>query len=217
MIDWRYTSAMTSVPGEDWEMPPVSTVRAPVRPEGRARAMGLAYGVEPPMTQPEYEAAVANMARIHGGDYRPTDPHRCVYNEAPKHSGVYFQCETVIADPREIRYCMAHAKKLNYPLTPEQRERLTKEEARIRLQGLSSRAVATLEAVMGDPDAPAGVRAKAATDVLDRTGFHAKAGLDVQVEAVVVDLGEIIRQRLEAKRAQLQGVVIEQMPPEEPA
>jgi len=178
--------------------------------------MGLANGVQPPMTKEEYEEELEHMRTPWLYSHMP-DPHRCVFNEAPRHTSVYFQCRVVIADPREIRYCLEHAAKVGYPLTPEQREKFTKDEARIKLQGLSSRAVATLEKVMDDPDAPAGVRAKAATDVLDRTGFHAKAGLDVQVEAVVVDLGEIIRQRLEAKRAQLQGVVVEQLPPEEPA
>jgi hypothetical protein len=56
---------------------------------------------------------------------------------------------------------------------------------------------------MQDPDAPAGVRAKAATDVLDRTGFHAKSDLSVQVEATIIDFGAVIKQRLEGKAASL--------------
>jgi len=211
----RYDLLMSSAVGEEWDLPPEVSVRAPVRPDGRARAMGLAYGVEPPMTDDEYKSALENMRITHGGNYEPKDPHRCAFNEAPRHAGVYLQCRTVVADPREIRYCMEHAAKLNYPLTPDQIEKYTGDETRIKLKGLSSKAVTQLEKVMDDPDAPAGVRAKAATDVLDRTGFHAKAGLDVQVEAVVVDLGQVIRDRLEAKRTQLQAaMVVEQLEPE---
>lgn len=207
---------MSSAAGDEWELPPEVSVRAPVRPDGRARAMGLAYGVEPPMTDEEYKRALESMRAVHMPPYEAKNPHRCVFNEAPKHSGVYFQCRTLVPDPRELRYCMEHARKLNYPLTPEQLERYTADEARIKLKGLSSKAVTQLERTMDDPDAPAGVRAKAATDVLDRTGFHAKAGLDVQVEAVVIDMAEIIRGRLAAKKAQLQGVLVEQLPVEEP-
>jgi hypothetical protein len=205
---------MSALGGETYLSPPMDGPTAIARPETRARQMGLSQGVQPPMTDEEYKHALERMRTPWMSSQMP-DPHRCVADDAPRgvRGGGYFQCRTVIADPREMRYCMEHAKKINYPLTPEQLERFTKEEARIRLQGLSSRAVAALEKVMDDPDAPAGVRAKAATDVLDRTGFHAKAGLDVQVEAVVIDMAEIIRQRLDQKRAQLQQIqVIEQDP-----
>jgi len=208
-----------SVLGDDeYISPPMGGPPATARPETRARAMGLAPGVQPPKTTEEYQHALERMQTPWLGSQLP-DPHRCVADDAPRgiRGGGYFQCRTVIPNPRELRYCMVHAKKINYPLTPEQLETFTKEEARIKLQGLSSRAVATLEKVMDDLDAPAGVRAKAATDVLDRTGFHAKAGLDVQVEAVVIDMAAIIRERLEAKRTQLQAHVVVEQPPEQPA
>lgn len=197
---------MTTAAGDDedeWGLPPEVSVRAPARPDARARAMGLAYGVEPPMTEAEYERALEVMRAPHAPNYVPRNPHRCCFNEAPRHSGVLFQCTTVVPDPRRIRYCLKHAAKVGYPMTPEDVEELSRLEARTALHGLTTTAVATLRTVMDDPDAPAGARAKAATDILDRTGFHAKAELDVKAEAVVVDLAAIIRDRLASKREAL--------------
>jgi hypothetical protein len=188
-----------------WELPPEGWEDFPRRPPGpgvRAAEMGLAHGVEPPMTQEEYETAMARVARRAPGT---PDPHRCMYNTSPRGVRMLLQCEVVIPDPRKLRYCMKHAMKLGYPVAPEDREAWTREEARIRLQGLSSRAVAALADVMEDEDAPAGVRAKAAESVLDRTGFHAKQDLSLRVEATVVDLTAIIRERLDAKRERLSG------------
>jgi hypothetical protein len=196
------------LPPEGWE----ENLKRPPGPKERAAAMGLARGVQPPMEQDEYERAMEILAMGPGGSYTPVDPHRCVYDTAPRNVRMYLQCRVVIPDPRKLRYCLEHASAVNYPLTPADREAAAREEARIRLQGLSSSAVATLERLMQDPDAPAGVRAKAATDVLDRTGFHAKSDLSVQVEATIIDFGAVIKDRL-ARKAQsfrtIDGEVVE--------
>lgn len=218
MTTGRYTPGMAAEP--TYELPPEGwedSLRAPAGPRERAEDLGLARGVQPPMTRDEYERAMDILALGPGGSYRPVDPHRCAADVAPRNVRMYMQCPVVIADPREIRYCMRHVLELNYPVAPADRERWTREEARIRLQGLSSRAVATLERVMDDDNAPAGVRAKAATDVLDRTGFHAKSDLSVQVEATVIDMAQIIRDRLARKAESLQiieGEVVEAPEPE---
>ena len=205
---------MSSAAGEEWDLPPEVSVRAPVRPDGRARAMGLAYGVEPPMTDDEYKRALENMRAVHMPPYEAQNPHRCVFNEAPKHSGVYHQCTTLVPDPRELRYCMEHAKKIGYPLTPEQLERCTDAETKIRIKSLSSKAVAQIERVMDDIDAPAGVRLRASETLLNRSGHHEKASLEMNVEATIVDLSQIIRDRLSAKRAQLTASQITQETPD---
>jgi hypothetical protein len=218
MIAAGYDLLMTLLGGEEYLPPPMDAPMAPLQPSTRARMMGLAHGMQPPMTDEEYKRTLEKMRQpwLYGD---VPDPHRCAADDDSRgrRSVPGLKCRTVIPDPRELRYCIEHARKLDYPLTPEQLERYTADEARIKLKGLSSKAVTQLERTMDDPDAPAGVRAKAATDVLDRTGFHAKAGLDVQVEAVVIDMAEIIRGRLAAKKAQLQGVLVEQLPEEPPA
>jgi hypothetical protein len=53
---------------------------------------------------------------------------------------------------------------------------------------------------MDDEDAPQGVRAKAASEILDRTGYV--RGVDVRVEAQIatVDITAVIADRLDALR-----------------
>ena len=166
-----------------------------------SRTDGLPRGVLPPMTEEEYATATERLPHV-----RSMDPHRCVYNEAPRSSGVNFQCRTVIPDPRRLRYCVQHATELGYPLDPEDIAELANEETRLNLSRLVPKAVSTLETVMDDGDAPAGVRAKTATDVLDRTGYRAGVDLTVQVEATVVDATAIIRDRLAALKKGLPTV-----------
>jgi hypothetical protein len=57
-----------------------------------------------------------------------------------------------------------------------------------------------LEEVMDDEDAPQGVRAKAASEILDRTGYV--RGVDVRVDAQIatVDITAVISDRLNALR-----------------
>jgi hypothetical protein len=57
-----------------------------------------------------------------------------------------------------------------------------------------------METVLDDDTAPAGVRAKAATDLLDRAGH--KAGVEITLTSTVnvVDATALIRERLERLR-----------------
>jgi hypothetical protein len=73
-------------------------------------------------------------------------------------------------------------------------------ETSANLTRLVPKATKVLETVMDDEDAPAGVRAKAADSVLDRTGYT--KGIDVQVDARVatVDVTGIIKDRLNSLR-----------------
>lgn len=200
--------------------PPETEGPAQPWPWQRAKELGLPADVEPPMTVEELESAMAVPAHS-----RRWDPHKCLFNEHPKDLPIYdyAQCRTVLPDPTKIRYCLKHAIEVGYPLSPQDVEEMSKAEARVGLQGLMPTAVQTLQEVMRDPEAPAGARAKAATDVLDRTGLHPKADLDVRVGAQVIDMTSLIKERLAAKKAQLgldgisgvpdgSSVVVEQLP-----
>ena len=116
-------------------------------------------------------------------------------------SGTWVQCKQRIADPTKSRYCMEHATSMGLEyFSPGERSELTAKEVSANLTRLVPKAVETLETVMDDGDAPAGVRAKAADSVLDRTGYA--KGVDVRVDAqvAVVDITGIIKDRLAALR-----------------
>ena len=195
-----------------WELPP----DVPPPPPLPGAELGLANWMAWPYTQEDYEFALEQEKRGVLGWH----PHRCAADhrtqrlEGREAKDRNFDCRTVIPDPRKLRYCIKHALQIKYPLTPEQVEEYSREEAKLALAGLRTVAVETLEKVMGDPDAPAGARAKAATDVLDRTGHHARAELGVAVKAEVVDMTAIIKERLEAKRQQMIAAGLIEIEPE---
>lgn len=151
----------------------------------------------------EYELDVwlgmPNEARVY-------DAWRCMYNLSSDDgighgSGMWRQCKTRIADPTKSRYCLEHATEMGLEFySPGEHSELTAKEVSANLTRLVPKAVSTLETVMDDQDAPPGIRAKAADSVLDRTGYA--KGVDVRVDAQVsvVDLGSIIRDRLDSLR-----------------
>ena len=116
------------------------------------------------------------------------------------------QCPVKVSDPTKCRYCMAHARKLGVDFYDHgETAEATARETAGNLTRLVPRAVAVLEEVMDDPDAPAGVRAKSAADVLDRTGYS--RGVDVRVDASVnvIDVTAIINDRLNALKDAMAG------------
>ena len=71
----------------------------------------------------------------------------------------------------------------------------TRTSVGVKLLRLSPEAMATLESVMHDESAPAGVRAKAATEILDRAGF--RGGVDIHISGEVeVNASDIVAERL---------------------
>jgi len=111
------------------------------------------------------------------------------------------QCPTKVSDPTKARYCFSHSQALgiDFYSPPETAEVIARETSG-NLTRLVPKAVQTLEDVMNDKDAPAGIRAKSASDVLDRTGYA--RGVDVRVDGQVnvIDVTAIINERLDALR-----------------
>jgi hypothetical protein len=114
----------------------------------------------------------------------------------------------LLADPTKSRYCLEHARKMgvDYYAPPELAEATAKETA-TNLTRLVPKATKTLEMAMDDEDAPMGVRAKAASEILDRTGYV--RGVDVRIEAEIatVDITAIIRDRLNSLKESMTGVL----------
>jgi hypothetical protein len=140
-------------------------------------------------------------------ELRMFNPWACMYNRVAEdgigyYSGVgRIQCDVLLADPTKSRYCLEHARKMgvDYYAPAELAEAVDKETA-TNLTRLVPKATRVLEEVMDDEDAPQGVRAKAASEILDRTGYV--RGVDVRVEAQIatVDITAVISDRLDALR-----------------
>lgn len=140
-------------------------------------------------------------------ELRLFNPWKCMFNLMAEdgigyYSGVgRIQCDTVLADPTKSRYCLDHARKMgvDYYAPPELAAAVAAETS-ANLTRLVPKATKVLETVMDDEDAPAGVRSKAAAEILDRTGYV--RGIDVQVDARVatVDVSSLIQDRLNALR-----------------
>jgi hypothetical protein len=141
-------------------------------------------------------------------ELRTTNPWLCMWNTATEDGIGHFsghatvQCSVRIADPTKSRYCLEHARKLGVDYySPAELSEATDREVAGSLTRLVPKAVKTLEDTMDDPDAPPGIRAKAADSVLDRTGYA--KGVDVRVDArvAVVDVTGILQERLDSLKA----------------
>jgi hypothetical protein len=140
-------------------------------------------------------------------EVRTFNPWACMFNRNSEDGIGYYsgakriQCEVLLADPTKSRYCLDHAKQMgvDYYAPPELAEAVAKETA-TNLTRLVPKATRVLEEVMADEDAPQGVRAKAAAEILDRTGYV--RGVDVRVDAQIatVDITAVISDRLNALR-----------------
>jgi hypothetical protein len=149
-------------------------------------------------------------------EVRTFNPWACMFNRNSEDGIGYYsgakriQCEVLLADPTKSRYCLDHAKQMgvDYYAPPELAEAVAKETA-TNLTRLVPKATRVLEEVMDDEDAPQGVRAKAASEILDRTGYV--RGVDVRVDAQIatVDITAVIKDRLDAlKDAHTEAVSI---------
>jgi hypothetical protein len=140
-------------------------------------------------------------------EIRTFNPWACMWNRMAEDGIGYYsglgrdQCDVLLADPTKSRYCLSHANKMgvDYYAPVEMSEAVAKETA-VNLTRLVPKATRVLELVMDDEDAPHGVRAKAAAEILDRTGYV--RGVDVRVDAQIatVNVTEIISDRLNALR-----------------
>ena len=169
-----------------------------------------------PLSQEEldYYAALPFGARTY-------NPWHCMFNlHADDGIGYYSglgrrQCETVLADPTRSRYCMEHAALMGVDYySPSELSEAADSEAATNLTRLVPKAIRTIEEVLDDDEAPPGIRAKTASDVLDRTGYA--KGVDVRVDARVatVDITSILSDRLNALRdAQLAAAGATAEPP----
>lgn len=140
-------------------------------------------------------------------ELRTFNPWHCMWNHSAEDGIGYYsglgkrQCETVLADPTKSRYCLEHAGQMGVDYySPAELSETADKEAATNLTRLVPKAIRTIEEVMDDGEAPAGIRAKAASDVLDRTGYA--KGVDVRVDARVatVDITSILTDRLNALR-----------------
>lgn len=91
--------------------------------------------------------------------------------------------------------CAMH-KKYTVAVTPEQIHADTSAHVTRKLLRLAPEALDTLEEVMRDPGAPAGIRAKAADSLLDRAGYRGAIDVKVEVEHTI-NPSEIILERLD--------------------
>jgi len=140
-------------------------------------------------------------------EVRTFNPWACMWNRNAEDGIGYYsgakriQCEVLLADPTQARYCLDHAKQMgvDFYAPPELADAVAKETS-ANLTRLVPKATRVLEEVMDDEEAPQGVRAKAATEILDRTGYG--RGIDVQVNAQIatVDITTVIADRLDALR-----------------
>jgi hypothetical protein len=91
--------------------------------------------------------------------------------------------------------CAMH-KKYTVSVTPEQIHADTASHVTRKLLRLAPEALDTLEEVMRDPGAPAGIRAKAADSLLDRAGYRGAIDVKVEVEHTI-NPSDIILERLD--------------------
>lgn len=182
---------------------PDSALQRAYRPEG------MPFGAARPMTEDEYQHAMnADITLWARTGEKYYHPHRCRWERTSGHDPSLRPrkfCEVMVEDPRIVRYCAKHALAIGYPLTPEQQSAMLEFEARHALRELAPEAVQTVRDIMRDPDAPPGIRQKAAADILDRNSINGKIQVEAKVETTIVDITSIIRERLEAKRARLLG------------
>jgi hypothetical protein len=160
------------------------------------------WGPSMPLTQEELDAYLQTPWQT-----RTYNPWHCMWNNAAEDGIGYYsglgrrQCETVLADPTKSRYCLEHARLMGVDYyAPSELSEAADSEAATNLTRLVPKAIRVIEDVMDDEDAPPGIRAKAASDVLDRTGYA--KGVDVRVDARVatVDITAILSDRLNALR-----------------
>jgi len=173
---------------------------APVlRPEDKAsygRAPATAAPTQlPPYTQEELDQVNSLLRMDPRSRIGAPDPYRCAHREPPSR---ILQCRNRLADPTLSRYCTEHRETVGEALAPDDYISTVADEARANLVRLVPKALTTAESVMDDDDAPAGVRLKAATEILDRTGYRAGVDLVVKGEVQVVDMTSIIAARLDA-------------------
>lgn len=158
----------------------------------------------PPLTSAELD----DLSRL-PPHVRTLDPWKCAFNRAADDgighmSGMgMLQCTTRISDPTAIRYCVEHAIQLGLPLSPTEAAQAAHAEVSTNLTRLAPRALKTLESVMDDDLAPAGVRSKAATEVLDRSGHRAGVDINLHAEVNVTDITAVIQERLSRLRGGL--------------
>lgn len=90
-------------------------------------------------------------------------------------------------------HCVEHLPREE--IDPSELADQTRLHTALKLLRLVPRAVTTLEQVMDDADAPAGVRAKAAESLLDRAGY--RTGIDIHISGEVeVNPSDLIAERL---------------------
>lgn len=161
-----------------------------------------------PYTEEELERVMKRAPHT-----RMVDPYRCAFNlDAPDGIGhgydpdtyakyPFRQCRQRLADPTKSRYCYEHASQLGVAFfSPDEAAGLVQAEATSNLLRLVPKAVRTLEDVMEDDEAPAGIRAKAAESILDRTGYGKGLEINVNTTLEVKDPTEVLRERLSALR-----------------
>jgi len=151
-------------------------------------------------------------------EVRTFNPWACMWNRNAEDGIGYYsgakriQCAVLLADPTQSRYCLDHAKQMgvDYYAPPELAEAVAKETS-ANLTRLVPKATRVLEEVMDDEEAPQGVRAKAASEILDRTGYV--RGVDVRVDAQIatVDITAVIADRLDALRDAQRAVADEDL------
>lgn len=160
-----------------------------------------------PLTAEELEA-VASLGPV----LRPYDPWRCMYDRmarspvSRRHDGGLastgidpgHQCRTKLADPTRSRYCREHARQMGVDYyDPQTETELNVLEGHNMLYDSVGASIATMLEVMKDPDTPAGVRAKTAEAILDRTGFVRGFKLEASVKVDDSAIAEEIRERLD--------------------
>lgn len=157
------------------------------------------------------ELAALEMREPHERMY---DPWRCMYDEHSydvsrrgsafdgglPHKGISErgQCKVTIADPTKSRYCRDHARELGVDFyDPQTETEMSVTEGSNSLYSSVGVSIATLLEVMRDPNTPAGVRAKTAEAILDRTGFVKGVKIQAEVKVEDSDLAKEINNRLE--------------------
>lgn len=163
-----------------------------------------------PLTPEELAIVLDHPPKLRG-----YDPYRCMFDSmaedstkrgAKRYDGGLranyinptTQCRTKVADPTRSRYCREHARQMGVDYyDPATETELSVIEGEQSLYAHVGASIATMLEVMQDPDTPAGVRAKTAEAILDRTGFV--RGVKVQAEVKTDDsaLADEIRARLD--------------------
>lgn len=175
---------------------------SPFDPDEEGVPVGRPWKPAIPLTQAELDHYTTMP-----WEYRIFNPWQCMWNLAAEDGIGYYsglgriQCDVMLADPTKSRYCLNHARQMGvYYYSPPELADATAKETNANLTRLVPKATRTLEEVMDDLDAPHGVRAKAAAEILDRTGYV--RGVDVRVDAQIatVDITGLIQDRLNSLR-----------------